>query len=59
MQYQNVKNVKSKFGSEKSNKNKHKSNEVLKENKKRHKNRHDVCYVIFKYLFTCFMHTYL
>ena len=34
MQYQNVKNVKSKFGSEKSNKNKHKSNEVLKENKK-------------------------
>ena len=59
IEYQNVKIVKSKFKSEKSNKNKHESNVVLKENKNRHENRHDVCYVIFKYLFTCFMHTYL
>ena len=47
MEYQNVKTVKSKFKSEKSNKNKHESNVVLKENKKeekRHLNR-DVCYM--------------
>ena len=41
-------------------KNKHKCNVVLKEKeKKRHENRHDVCYMTFKYLFTYFTHTYL
>ena len=35
MEYQNVKIVKSKFKSEKSNKNKHKSNVVLKETEKK------------------------
>ena len=60
MEYQNVKIVKSKFKSEKSNKNKHKSSVVLKENKKkRHENRDDICYVIFKHLFTYFTYTYV
>ena len=47
--------LKSKFKSEKSNKDKHKSNVVLKENEKN--DEHD--YVSSKYLFTYFMHTYL
>ena len=46
--YQNLKLGKSKFKSEKSRRNKHKSNAVLKRNKKRHENRHDFCYVTFK-----------
>ena len=60
IEYQNVKIGKSKFKSEKSNKNKLQHNLVLKEKqKKRHLNIHDVCYVTFKYLFMYFMHTYL
>ena len=51
--------VKSKFKSEKIHKNKHKSNVVLKETEKRYQNRHDVCYVTLKHLFTFFTHTYL
>ena len=35
IEYQNIKKVKSKFKSEKSDKNKHKSNVVLKENEKK------------------------
>ena len=64
-EYQNVKIVKSKFKSEKSNKNKHQCNLVLnekkkkRERKKRNLNRRNVCYVTFNYLFTYFMHTYL
>ena len=30
-----------------------------KEEEKRHLNRHDVCYLTFKYAFTYFMHMYL
>ena len=36
LEYENVKRVKTKFKSEKSNKNKHKNNVVLKENKKKY-----------------------
>ena len=49
--------MKSKCKSEKSKKSKQENNIVLKENEKR--NRDDVCYVTFKYLFTCSMHIYI
>ena len=58
MDYQNVKIVKTKFKSEKSNKVKHKIIVVLTK-KKRHYNIYDVCYMTFIYLFTYFMHMYL
>ena len=57
IEYPKCKVMKSKFESEKNNKNKHQSNVVLKENKKkRHWNRLDVCYATFKYLFPYFMY---
>ena len=59
MEYQNVKIVKSKFKSEKSNKNKHKSNVFKKKREKKDSKSDDVCYMTFKYLFTYFMHMYL
>ena len=54
VEYQNVKIVKSKFRREKSNKNKYKTDVVLKENQKK-ENTH-VCYVTFKYLFILCIH---
>ena len=52
--------MKSKFNCVKSKKNKHKNNAVLKEKKEKKtlemKNRNDVCYMTFRYLFTYFAH---